>query len=112
VLITSDQTYARGDHRAARGTTLTGATTPIWYVTFEVQKRGMLPRQRSPRETKTFATEDEAKTFARSKVEQGLIAYAGTINPHTPKQLISSSQIHAWLTGERSDEPPYGENKE
>jgi hypothetical protein len=93
--------------------TLTGASTPIWYVTFEVRKRGILPRQRSPRETKTFATEAEAKIFARSKLDEGLIVYAGTINPHTPKRLVPSSQIYAWLTGERADdEPPYGENKE
>lgn len=92
---------------------MTAATTPIWYVTFEVRKRGLLPKQRSPRDTRTFATEDEAKAFARSKFEEGLTVYAGTINPHTPRRLVPSSEIHAWLTGERSDdELPYGENKE
>ena len=93
---------------------MTGATTPIWYVTFEVRKRGILPKLRSPRETRTFATEDEAKTFARSKFEEGLTVYAGTINPHVPKRLVSSSQVQDWLRGERSDdEPPsYGEKKE
>ena len=92
---------------------MTGAAPPTWYVTFEVRKRGILPRQRSPRETRTFATEDEARIFARSRFEEGLTVYAGTINPHTPKLLVPFSQIPAWLTGERSDdEPPYGENKE
>ena len=31
--------------------------TLTWYVTFEAQKRGILPKSRSPRETRTFATE-------------------------------------------------------
>jgi hypothetical protein len=77
-------------------------TTPIWYVTFEVRKRGILPRQRSPRETRTFVTEAEAKAFARSKLEEGLTVYAGTINPHTPKQLVPSSQIYVWLADEHA----------
>ena len=92
---------------------LTGAMTPIWYVTFEVRKRGILPRQRSPRETRTFGTEAEAKTFARSKLEDGLTIFAGTINPHTPKRLVPSSQIYAWLAdGHGDDEPPRGEDHE
>ena len=66
-------------------------TTPIWYVTFEVRKRGILPKQRSPRETRTFVTEAEAKAFARSKLDEGLTVYAGTINPHTPKRLDIST---------------------
>jgi hypothetical protein len=77
-------------------------TTPIWYVTFEVRKRGILPRQRSPRETRTFVTEADAKAFARSKLEEGLTVYAGTINPHTPKQLVPSSQIYVWLADEHA----------
>jgi hypothetical protein len=52
-----------------------------WYVTFEVDKRGMLPKRRSPRGTETFATEAEAKRFARSKFDEGLIVFAGTLNP-------------------------------
>jgi hypothetical protein len=97
---------------------LTGVTTSTWYVTFEIRKGGILPRQRSPRETRTFATEEEAKAFAREKFDQGVAVFAGTINPHTPKRLIASSGIHAWLTGECDDaappqgQNPYGENKE
>jgi hypothetical protein len=68
-----------------------------WYVTFEVQKTGVLPKGRSPRLTKTFGTETEAKNFAREKFNEGLAVYAGTINPHVPKQLISSSGIPRWL---------------
>jgi hypothetical protein len=77
------------------------AMTPTWYVTFEVRETGILPKRRSPRETKTFATEAEAKTFARLKLEESLAVFAGTINPHSPKQHIPSSRIHAWLYGEQ-----------
>jgi hypothetical protein len=68
-----------------------------WYVTFEVQKRGMLPRRRSPRATRKFETETEAKDFARTKHNEGLIVFAGTINPYSPKQLIPSSSIPSWI---------------
>lgn len=74
---------------------------PTWYVTVEVQRRGILPRQRSPRETKTFATEHEAKLFARAKRDEGLSVFAGTINPHLPKRLIPSSGINAWLADDQ-----------
>jgi hypothetical protein len=74
--------------------------TCTWYVTFEVQKRGALPRRRSPRATRTFETETEAKNFAWAKFNEGLIVYAGTINPYSPKQIIPSSSIPFWL------EPP------
>ena len=88
-------------------------TTPIWYVTFEVRKRGILPKQRSPRETRTFLTEAEAKAFARSKLDEGLTVFAGTINPHTPKRLVPSSQIYTWLADEQvGNEPPDGEGED
>lgn len=92
---------------------MTGISPPIWYVTFEVRQGGILPRQRSPRETRTFATEAEAKIFARSKLDGGLIVYAGTINPHTPKRVVPSSQIDSWLTDAPvNDESIHGEKKE
>ena len=89
-----------------------GVATPIWYVTFEIRKRGILPKQRASRETRTFATEAEAKIFARSKLEEGLTVFAGTINPHFPKRLVASSQIYAWLAEEHGDnEPPPGDQE-
>jgi hypothetical protein len=98
---------------ALHGVVVTGITTSTWYVTFEIRKRGILPKQRSPRETRTFATEAEAKSFARSKVEEGLIVFAGTINPHLPKRLVPSSQIFAWLAEQGADnEPPPSDNQE
>ena len=54
--------------------------------------------------TKTFETEIEAKNFARAKFNEGLIVFAGTINPHTPRQLISSANIPSWLEGEPEQE--------
>ena len=70
---------------------------PAWYVTFEIRKRGLLHRrERSPRETRMFETEAEAKTFARAKLDEGLIVFAGTINPHSPKQLILSQDVTRW----------------
>jgi len=70
---------------------------PTWYVTFENRKSGVLPKQRSPRETRTFATEDEARQFAREKFDEGLAVFAGTINPQVPRRIIPSSDIQAWL---------------
>lgn len=68
-----------------------------WYVTFEVQKRGTLPKARHPRLTKAFETEAEAKNFAREKFDQGLIVTAGTLNPQSPKQIVPSGDIASWL---------------
>ena len=68
-----------------------------WYVTFEVPKDGTLVRRRSPRSTKMFETEAEAKEFARGKYEDGLIVSAGTVNPSLPRRAIPSSDIPDWL---------------
>jgi len=71
---------------------------PTWYVTFEIRKRGLLSKkERSPRETRTFATETEAKMFARWKLEDGLVVFAGTINPHSPKRLILFHDVANWV---------------
>jgi hypothetical protein len=74
-----------------------------WYVTFEVQKRGTLPRARHPRLTKGFVTEAEAKDFAREKLDQGLLVTAGTYNPHVPKRIIPPSAVPAWLGSEQAE---------
>jgi hypothetical protein len=66
-----------------------------WYVTFENKR--ILRRGRHPRLTKTFATEAKAKAFARQMLDQGVIVFAGTINPHLPKQLISSTAAPVWI---------------
>ena len=68
-----------------------------WYVTFEVPRSGTLVQRRNPRLTNTFDTEAEARDFARSKFDAGLIVTAGTINPHVPRRAIPSEEIPAWL---------------
>jgi hypothetical protein len=45
-----------------------------------------------------FATEQEAKLFARLQWRGGSDITAGTINPHLPKRFIGSSTIADWLT--------------
>jgi hypothetical protein len=75
-----------------------------WYVTFEVHKRGTLLKRRSPRATRTFATEAEAREFARAKFNEGLIVYAGTVIPHKPRRTIPSSDIPAWLDDQREQQ--------
>jgi hypothetical protein len=80
--------------------------TPNWYVTFEVRSRGILPKPRNPRETRTFVTEAEAKIFARSRLAEGLVVFPGTINPHTPKRVVPSSRIQAWLADDEGKVGP------
>lgn len=77
--------------------------TYCWYVTFEVQKRGVSGRPRSPRATKLFESEKEAKDFARAKFNEGLIVHAGTIIPHSPRRTIPSSDILGWLDDQRDE---------
>jgi hypothetical protein len=78
--------------------------THTWYVTFEVHNRGGSHKRRSPRATKTFETEREAKEFARAKFNEGLIVHAGTIIPHKPGRTIPSSDIPVWLDDEREQQ--------
>jgi hypothetical protein len=80
-----------------------------WYVTFEPQKRGTLPKPRCPRRTATFATEAEAREFARARFEEGLRVFAGTINPHLPRQLIPAEAIVQWLMAEQPNAPTAAE---
>ena len=83
----------------------------VWFVTFEVHKRGLLPKRRNTRLTRTFQTETEAKEFARSKVDDGLVVFAGTINPHSPQLLISSSRIRHWLEGSQDPDDAFANEK-
>jgi len=71
-----------------------------WYVTIDVRKDGVLPRPRNPRLTTTFDTEAEAKDFARARLREGRIVFAGTINPFVPRQHVPSSDIAAWVADE------------
>jgi len=69
--------------------------TPTWYVTFEVRSYGVLPKRRSPRETRTFVTEDDAKLFARVKFVEGAVVFAGTIHTEAGYSVI----VHAGMAG-------------
>jgi hypothetical protein len=76
-----------------------------WYVTFEVPRSGTLVQRRNPRLTRTFDSEAEARVFARTKFDGGLIVNAGTINPHLPRRAIPSGKILAWLESGPAPEP-------
>jgi hypothetical protein len=64
----------------------------IWFFSY---KRSGVHRDHA-RQTETFATEIEAREFARSKIDEKDL-YAGTINPYVPKRTVSSCQIDDWL---------------
>jgi hypothetical protein len=81
-----------------------------WYVTFEVPRSGTLVQRRNPRLTRSFDTEAEARDFARTKFEGGLIVTAGTINPHLPRRAIPSEEILAWLESGHAPEPGQSED--
>jgi hypothetical protein len=81
-----------------------------WYVTFEVPRSGTLVQRRNPRLTKTFDTEAEARAFARTKFDGGLILTAGTLNPELPRRAIPSVEIPVWLESGQAPEPFAGAN--
>jgi hypothetical protein len=68
-----------------------------WYVSYTVQSDHG-PR-RNARQTKTFDTEEHAKLFAREIAAGNLRLTAGTINPHSPKKIVSAAEIATWLEG-------------
>ena len=66
-----------------------------WYVSFEFKER--IGKRSQTRATETFRNEQDAKAFARAKLADGSNVNAGTLNPHRPKQTITSRQILDWL---------------
>jgi hypothetical protein len=66
-----------------------------WYVSYTV-KSDHGPR-RYARRTRTFETEEHAKLFARESAADNLRLTAGTINPHSPKRVISTTEMATWL---------------
>ena len=67
-----------------------------WYVSFE-QKRIPPAKRVFSRVTETFRSELEAKEFAKQKLAETKNVSAGTLNPHLPKRVISSTQMIQWL---------------
>jgi hypothetical protein len=70
-----------------------------WYVSIDKpsQKRPSLSRAPSPRQSKSFPTEIEAKQFARAMLSEGFKVMAGTMNSHLPRRLIAASEIERWI---------------
>jgi hypothetical protein len=71
----TSKSYVTGDKVECSGLWLAMCMVKIpftWYVTFETERRGVLPRRQPSRETRTFETEAEAKNFARARVNEGL----------------------------------------
>lgn len=81
---------------AAKPAFVDGVLQMTWYVSYVAS--GDLSGDRVRRTTKTFASEQEARNFARAKFDAGdKTLVAGTINPETPKRVISSLAILDWL---------------
>jgi hypothetical protein len=55
--------------------------------------------RRPVRATRKFKSEAEAKQFAQEMIKGGWSAIAGTLNPHTPKKTVASTQILDWIAG-------------
>ena len=73
----------------------------IWYVSY---RTNITPKRddgerRSVRATRKFRAEAEAKQFAQEMIKEGWSAIAGTLNPHTPKKTVASTQILDWIAG-------------
>ena len=70
----------------------------IWYVSY---RSNITPNhdheERVARGTRRFKTEAEARQFAEEIIGCGWSAIAGTINPHTPKRTIPSTEILDWI---------------
>lgn len=49
--------------------------------------------------SRTFATEAEAKAFAREIMMTASDVAAGTLNPHQPKRIISTARVADWIAG-------------
>jgi hypothetical protein len=73
----------------------------IWYVSYRsnITPRRDPEERRSVRATRKFKAEDEARQFAQEIIEKGWSAIAGTLNPHTPKKTVASTQILDWIAG-------------
>jgi hypothetical protein len=68
----------------------------IWFVSFAVRAPDAT-HQRYQRQTRTFASEREAKAFAASLLDRTDDISAGTINPHSPRRVIAPAAIMDWV---------------
>ena len=75
--------------------------TDIWYVSY---RSNITPvrecrERRCARATRRFKTETDARQFAQEIIKDGWSAIAGTLNPYTPKKMVSSTKILDWIAG-------------
>ncbi len=72
-----------------------------WYVSYRSNIMPALDseRRRVARATRRFRAEADAKQFAEEIVAKGWSAIAGTLNPYTPKKMVSSREILDWIDG-------------
>jgi hypothetical protein len=102
--------YTNGRHAGHALTWMTiGTTTTIastskaegmhepgqWYVSYTVKPDD--GSRRYARKTRIFDTEELAKLFVREIANENLRPTAGTINPHSPKKIISAANMTRWL---------------
>jgi hypothetical protein len=66
-----------------------------WYVSYTVKSDD--GSRRYARKTRTFDSEELAKLFAREIVADNLRPTAGTINPYSPKKIVSATGMATWL---------------
>jgi hypothetical protein len=72
-----------------------------WYVSVYVPREDTSGHY--SRRSRTFTSEDDAKQFARSRLEAGVEVSAGTLNPVQPKRIIGPLQIEEWLLEKTSN---------
>jgi hypothetical protein len=88
---------AKGQYILARR-----AATNRWFVSVESPELRRFTAH--IRQTKTFATESEAKLFAKAMLSDGIRMMAGTLQPHQPvRRIIGSSEINQWIEEKESD---------
>ena len=77
-----------------------------WFVSIEVPRQLLLASSRTPaRQTKTFATEAEAKQFAKEMLlEDRKSIIAGTLlsADQTERRIISGAKLYRWIEEEES----------
>jgi hypothetical protein len=74
--------------------------TKRWYVSAKgpSEWRPKSSRAPSPKKTKSFSTESEAKQFAKAMLSDGFAVTAGTLSPHQPRRcIITASKIDQWI---------------
>jgi hypothetical protein len=66
-----------------------------WFVSYDTV--GSTHHQRM---TRIFQSEDDAKRFAMRMWAERKFPLAGTLNPHQPKRIVSSSGVASWATSD------------